>query len=429
MDEEDNDTGEEEVARAREAAGGGGGPSSSSCEYTDLAHSIDDVVDDGSVVMRYSLHPSTTRNSNDGLLCVRLEVDMDDIDIVVTNGGGDGDGGGGGGRGTWIGLAISPDGKMDGSRAIIGTLTVGSATTANDDDDGGDIREGGVDVVIADGDGADVAGSTVGSVMKYELGTSEWRGFASRMDENRQTLIDASIFIEEYDYRTDEQQRPDDDVGDDKITIVIGGDDNDIDEDDIVMTNAKGRRIVMTFGKLLIEDDGWDVYDLPIYERGNNHFLFARGRYGGNGDGGANELGYHAVRATFVKDFDDDITDVSFSLCFVPLLDALGGGGSGWVGLGGRGAPGGGGWGGDRNFVFETVSFSGTTPRGGTTRCSSLCTHRRHFGIGMGFFIPPRTINGGSTVVCPLFLVWWDVLVEFREADWGGWEKPRRTLF
>jgi hypothetical protein len=251
---------------------------------------------------------------------------------------------------------------MDGSRAIIGTLTVGSATTANDDDHGGDIREGGVDVVIADGDGADVAGSTVGSVMKYELGTSEWRGFASRMDENRQTLIDASIFIEEYDYRTDEQQRPDDDVGDDKITIVIGGDDNDIDEDDIVMTNAKGRRIVMTFGKLLIEDDGWDVYDLPIYERGNNHFLFARGRYGGNGDGGANELGYHAVRATFVKDFDDDITDVSFSLCFVPLLDALGGGGvGGWAsGVAGRRGVGGGG--GIEILFLRRFPFRGRRP-------------------------------------------------------------------
>ncbi len=332
MEEDVDPAGGEGASTREEAVGGEVGQSSSSsssisCDYANLLHSIDDVVDDGSVVMHYTLFPSSSRENNDGWLCVRLEVDLDDDDdlLDVANVGGKG--------GTWVGLAISPDGRMDGSRAVVGTLVVPG--------EGGDEEEDESDVAAVA-----VASNTIGTVSKYELGSTQWTGFASRMDEDTQTLIDASIYVEEYDDDDDDsdiivvvdgmedvgqrQQRPvdDEDVDDDGITIVIGddevGDDIGSSTTTTTITNSKWRkrRIVMTFGKLLIEDDGWDEYDLPIYETGNNYFLFARGGYdasdhdsdsggGGGGDGG-NALGYHAVRATFVKDFDDDVTDVSF---------------------------------------------------------------------------------------------------------------------
>ncbi|KAL3811169.1 hypothetical protein ACHAXA_002733 [Cyclostephanos tholiformis] len=185
---------------------------------------------------------------------------------------------------------------MDGSRAVIGILPGSkTATDANDD----------AVVDAAVGAGGVASKGEESSVMKYELGTTEWRGMATRMVDDRQTLIDASIYIEECNVELPPTAETKDDDVADNITSKT--------------------RIVMTFGKLLIEDDGWDTYDLPIYEIGNNYFLYARGKYGvssgggsssGGGGGGDGELGYHTARAMFVKDFDEDVTDVSSS----PLL-------------------------------------------------------------------------------------------------------------
>ena len=57
--------------------------------------------------------------------------------------------------------------------------------------------------------------------------------------------------------------------------------------------SQQGGRTVMEFTKLLIEDG-----EIPILEEGENNFLFAKGS--------GNELGYHANRVAFIKDFSSE---------------------------------------------------------------------------------------------------------------------------
>ena len=211
----------------------------------------------GSVVMNYALVPSSSPGSNDGVLCVRLEVSIDDDDGDVG----------------WIGLAISPDGRMGGSRAVIGILpSLG----------GGGGGGAAVGAAVGGGDG---------SVRMYDLSRSVWQGYAEPTEDGRQTLMDASVRIEYY---------------------------NDDEDDDAMIPRT---RAVLTFAKYLVEDydfaslgDGHDG-DLPIYEGGTtNNFLYAKGGIvlpGEGGGGEVGELGYHSEYAVFRKDFADDITDVS----------------------------------------------------------------------------------------------------------------------
>lgn len=233
-----------------------------SCVWSELTHSIP-IVNDGSVTLDYKLIRPTKPNA---MLCGRLTVNISDeyytkllMNEATTVG--------------WIGLAISPDeGVINDSIAIIGLLPTSS--TANDDE----------------------SRPKKNSVQMYEISRSEWRGIATPMLKQYQTLTETSITIQEHIY-----------------------------------AGVSKRSAVMTFGKLLVDKqsdkDSWQLNggdeqqakEVSIKEHGLNYFIYKQGMTKTNeltteeNDSGSIPFNDANSKFTvFTKDFDDVITMVSF---------------------------------------------------------------------------------------------------------------------
>ena len=165
----------------------------------EILDSILRIPNSNDTVLYYALVPSNNPPDDDnGLFCAHLEVDGE----------------------SWVGFGVSEEGQMTGSIAIIG---------------------------LPDED----------TVLKYDLG-GKGDGQQVVMDDDRQTLMDASI------------------VQEDGVTT-------------------------MTFAKLLVEEG-----EIPILEEGPNNFLFALGS--------SNELGYHSSRVQFTLDFSEEHNNAWISI-------------------------------------------------------------------------------------------------------------------